>query len=129
MPAPRRNRQSKGVGAVFDGDMTSTLLLSVDPSHNRYRFFRVELTPRECEGVELHRRWGRIGSDGRHAVERFPSPAAARAAHEALLALRSRRGYVDAADEDLARALRLMAHGRAGRRAPRQLQFPNEAGF
>ena len=101
--------------------MAATLLLSVDPARNRFRFFRVELRRREGEVAELHRCWGRIGSEGRHAIERFGSTAAAEQAHEALLRHRARRGYVDAASEDLARVRRLMAHHRAAVRVPAQL--------
>jgi predicted DNA-binding WGR domain protein len=103
--------------------MTQTLLLSVQPEHNRFRFFRVALEERDGH-VELHRWWGRIGTDGRHVIEPFASPAEAQAAHGRLLVRRARRGYITAADEDLRRAQRAMAHRRAARRAPQQLQFP-----
>ena len=108
--------------------MTETLLLSVDPDHNRFRFFRLALEE-ERRPVELHRRWGRVGTDGRHRVERFATVEAARERLRTLLALRTRRGYVDAGREDLHEAARTLAHHRAARRAPRQLQFPLTAGF
>lgn len=48
-----------------------TILLSVDVEANRFRFFVVELRAREDGSAELHRRWGRIGTDGRRGVEHF----------------------------------------------------------
>ena len=112
----------------IDGVMAETLLLSVDPDRNRFRFFRLELEE-NAQPVELHRRWGRVGTDGHHEVERFVTVEAARKRLRTHVAVRVRHGYVDAADEDLREAARALAHRRAARRMPDQLQFPLAAGF
>lgn len=105
-----------------------TLLLSVDPEQNRFRFFRLELEE-HTDRVELHRVWGRIGTEGRREVQRFTSIEAARTELERIVGRRARRGYVEATELDLHRALRTLAHRRAARRAPQQLQFALAAGF
>lgn len=73
-----------------------TILLSVDVEANRFRFFVVELRALEDGSAELHRRWGRIGTDGRHGVEHFSTVRLAEAARAELLERRRRRGYVRA---------------------------------
>lgn len=52
------------------------LLLSLDPARNRFRFFRVELSVCLSGAVELHRQWGRVGTEGR-AIEPYPTLAEA----------------------------------------------------
>lgn len=108
--------------------MAPVLLLSVDASHNRYRFFRVWLRERP-EGWEVNRRWGRIGTRGRHDATTYSSRAGAHAAENGLLRVRGRHGYEVASEEELLRQVRALAHRRAHQRAPRQLQFPLEEGF
>lgn len=73
-----------------------TIMLSVEPEANRFRFFVVELCPLEDGSAELHRRWGRIGTEGRHSVEHFSTVRLAEAARAELLQRRRRRGYVRA---------------------------------
>lgn len=73
-----------------------TVLVSVKPEENRFRFFVIELRALPDGSAELHRRWGRIGTEGRHASEAFSTLALARAARAALLERRLRRGYVRA---------------------------------
>lgn len=73
-----------------------TILLSVDPEANRFRFFVVELYALDDGSAELHRRWGRIGTDGRHSVEHFSTVRLAEAARAELIERRRRRGYVRA---------------------------------
>jgi len=109
--------------------LETSLLLSVDVDENRFRFFAIELRERDDGVVEIRRRWGRVGTDGRVGVEVFEDEAQARAAWDALLRRRVKRGYVSAASADLRAARRLLAWHRSRRRDPRQLAFPLAAGF
>lgn len=70
-----------------------TILLSVDPAANRFRFFAIVLRRLPDGGAELHRRWGRIGTVGRHEVEEFSTVRLAETARAALIGRRRRRGY------------------------------------
>lgn len=70
-----------------------TILLSLDPAANRFRFFAIVLRRLSDGGAELHRRWGRIGTEGRHEVEEFSTVALAEGARAALIDRRRRRGY------------------------------------
>ena len=76
-----------------------TILLSINPAQNRFRFFALVLRRLSDGGAELHRRWGRLGTEGRHEVESFSTARLAEAARADLIARRSRRGY------DIARSL------------------------
>lgn len=76
-----------------------TILLSIDPAQNRFRFFAIGLRRLPDGGAELHRRWGRLGTEGRHEVESFSTARLAEAARADLIARRRRRGY------ELARSL------------------------
>lgn len=71
-----------------------TILLSTDPEANRFRFFVIELHRREDGSATLHKRWGRIGTEGQHAIEEFSTAALAEGARAALIDRRVRRGYV-----------------------------------
>lgn len=68
------------------------VLASVDADRNRFRFYVLELA-RDGTGVLLRIRWGRLGTNGREAIERFPSRAAADDACMRLVARREQRGY------------------------------------
>lgn len=109
--------------------LATSLLLSVDVDANRFRFFAVELHPRDCGGAEIRRRWGRVGTEGRVGVEVFTDVDAARAAWEALLRRREKRGYTVATEAELRSARRLLAWRRSFRREPWQLTFPAAVGF
>lgn len=76
-----------------------TILLSINPAQNRFRFFAIVLRRLSDGGAELHRRWGRLGTEGRHEVESFSTARLAEAARADLIARRRRRGY------DIARSL------------------------
>ncbi|MEP3846263.1 MAG: WGR domain-containing protein [Paracoccaceae bacterium] len=43
----------------------------VDSETNMYRFYRLRLMPDLFGGVSLLRKWGRIGTQGRHMIELF----------------------------------------------------------
>jgi len=73
-----------------------TILLSVEPETNRFRFFVIELRRLPDGSAELHRRWGRIGTQGRHEVEEFSTVPLAETARRTLIERRRRRGYVRA---------------------------------
>ena len=73
-----------------------TVLLSIDPEANRFRFFVLELRERDDGSAELHRRWGRIGTEGSHDVEEFSTVRLAESARASLIERRTRRGYVRA---------------------------------
>lgn len=73
-----------------------TILLSVEPETNRFRFFVIELRRLPDGTAELHRRWGRIGTQGRHEVEEFSTVRLAESARRGLIERRQRRGYVRA---------------------------------
>ena len=85
-----------------------TILLSVDPARNRFRFFAIVLRRLPDGGAELHRRWGRLGTQGRHEVESFSTARLAEAARADLIARRRRRGY------ELARSLPVSGGGDFG---------------
>ncbi|MDX2086354.1 MAG: WGR domain-containing protein [Kofleriaceae bacterium] len=104
------------------------VLVSVDPSSNRWRFFALAIEP-QGSAARLVVRWGRLGTDGRRDEHHFASMADAEAERARLLALRARRGYVVADERALARARRALGAYRAAHRAPAQLAFPAAAGF
>lgn len=70
-----------------------TVLRSVDPSANRFRFYVLQLRV-VPSGVELVRRWGRVGTPGRTRIERFPALAHAEDARARLVQQKTGRGYV-----------------------------------
>lgn len=71
-----------------------TILLSVDPETNRFRFFVLELRRRDDGSAELHKRWGRIGTERQHAIEEFSTVRLAETTRAALIDRRLPRGYV-----------------------------------
>ena len=85
-----------------------TALLSVDPTTNRFRFFVVELRA-EVGGAVLLKRWGRVGTAGRRATERFDNVETAQEAFAVLLEKRARHGYVESGAGPLSVALRVEA--------------------
>ncbi len=70
-----------------------TVLYSVEPDDNRFRFFVIEQREAPEGRVALVRRWGRVGTQGQLAVGATGAPDAIAQAHEALLARRLARGY------------------------------------
>ena len=70
-----------------------TVLYSLEPDDNRFRFFVIEQREAPEGRVALVRRWGRVGTQGQLAVDATGAPDAIAQAHEALLARRLKRGY------------------------------------
>ncbi|MBZ0117980.1 MAG: WGR domain-containing protein [Sandaracinaceae bacterium] len=70
-----------------------TVLHSLEPEDNRFRFFVIEQRPEPEGRVALVRRWGRLGAQTRMAVATVDTPDAIAQAHETLLARRLLRGY------------------------------------
>lgn len=59
-----------------------------------WRFYSLTLQPTLLGGVDLIRRWGRIGTQGGSTLtETYPDEASAQAALAKLAALKRRRGY------------------------------------
>lgn len=69
------------------------ILRRIDPSRNMARFYALSLEPSLFGDVAMVRRWGRIGTHGRQAIELHPDVPSARAALERLLRAKRRRGY------------------------------------
>ena len=60
-----------------------------------WRFYSLTLQPTLLGGVDLVRRWGRLGTQGGSMLtETYPDEASAQAALEKLAARKRRRGYV-----------------------------------
>lgn len=69
-------------------------LRRIDPSRRMWRFYSLTLQPTLLGGVDLVRRWGRLGtSGGSMRTDTFPDEASAQAALEKLAARKRRRGY------------------------------------
>jgi predicted DNA-binding WGR domain protein len=69
-------------------------LRRIDPSRGMGRFYSLTLQPTLLGGVDLVRRWGRLGtSGGSMLTEAYPDEASAQAALEKLAARKRRRGY------------------------------------
>jgi predicted DNA-binding WGR domain protein len=75
---------------------TSLSLRRIRPERNERRFYHMEVTIDLFGTVLLQRRWGRIGTDGRHWAEPFSDAATAEAALIRLATTKRRRGYRDA---------------------------------
>ncbi|MCC6877375.1 MAG: WGR domain-containing protein [Sandaracinaceae bacterium] len=93
-------RQSWGLHAVrrpggpsAPMPLRRTVLHSLEPDDNRFRFFVIEQREAPEGRVVLVRRWGRVGTQGQLAVDATGAPDAIAQAHEALLARRLKRGY------------------------------------
>jgi len=70
-------------------------LRRIDPAKGLWRFYSLSLQPCLLGGVDLVRRWGRLGTiGGSTLIETYPDEAAAQAALEKLAARKRRRGYV-----------------------------------
>ncbi len=71
-------------------------LHSIDPQTNRYRWYAMHLQFCLGGGVDLIRRWGRLGEgEGREKVDHFKTEAEALQAIEQLLGRRYDHGYED----------------------------------
>ena len=66
---------------------------SIDPTRNRFRWYLLDLQPDLFGGVNLVRRWGRIGSPGKASSEHFADHEAANAALDAAVQRRRKRRY------------------------------------
>jgi predicted DNA-binding WGR domain protein len=75
--------------------MTSRMMVlhSIEAADNRFRFFVLELRPQPDGRHELARRWGRIGTEGRRAIELVGDLSDVTAAFDRLLKRRLARGY------------------------------------
>lgn len=57
----------------------------IDPDARMARFYSIELAPTLFGEVTVLRRWGRIGSRGRTAIDTWPSTGEAKAAANRIL--------------------------------------------
>ena len=81
---------------MSSGQPSLVHLRRIDPERGMWRFYSLTLQPTLLGGVDLIRRWGRIGTQGGSVlVETYPDEASAQAALERLAALKRRRGYAD----------------------------------
>ena len=70
-------------------------LIRVRPERDEARFHQMEVWPDLFGRALLVRRWGRIGTKGRHRFDPHPDPGAAINALARLAHARRRRGYRD----------------------------------
>ena len=69
-------------------------LRRIDPSRGMWRFYSLTLQPTLLGGVDLIRRWGRVGTTGGSVkTDTFPDEASAQVALDRLAARKRRRGY------------------------------------
>jgi len=68
-------------------------LVSVDPTRNRARVYRLAWQPNLWGGGVLIRAWGRIGASEHSLCTAYPDRASAQPAIRRLLARRLRHGY------------------------------------
>jgi predicted DNA-binding WGR domain protein len=69
-------------------------LRRIDPGRDMGRFYSLTLQPTLLGGVDLVRRWDRLGASGGAVLtEAYPDEASAQAALEKLAARQRRRGY------------------------------------
>ncbi len=68
-------------------------LESIDPDHNRFRFFLLRWQPTLWNGPALVRTWGRVGAAGRSRVVVVPEGSDPRDAIRRMLHRRLRHGY------------------------------------
>lgn len=64
-----------------------------DGARNMARFYALSLAPTLWGEVALVRRWGRIGTAGRQAIDTHPDADTALAALHRLAGIKTRRGY------------------------------------
>ena len=71
-------------------------LRRIEPHRRMWRYYALAVQPTLFGGVDVIRRWGRIGTQGRgqELAERFADQAAAEAALETWKAKKRRRGYI-----------------------------------
>ena len=77
--------------------MTAIELRRLDPSRNMRRFYRLDIEPDLFGGALLMKTWGRIGTRGRVAAERYDNQGIALAALQNHAECKRRRGYADMA--------------------------------
>lgn len=70
-------------------------LHSIDPTTNRFRWYSLQLQPRLFGGVDLIRRWGRLGqTGGTERIDHLPDQSTAALHIHRTLRVRERHGYV-----------------------------------
>ena len=70
------------------------LLTSVDPDKNRARWYTLAVQPRLFGGVDVIRRWGRLGNNGGSEMsEAFDTEEQAATRVDAIIRQRLARGY------------------------------------
>ena len=71
-------------------------LRRIEPRRRMWRFYALALQPTLFGGVDVIRRWGRVGTRGRGQalVESFADQDAARSALETWTMKKRRRGYI-----------------------------------
>ncbi len=68
---------------------------SIDPSANRFRWYSLEIQPCLFGGVDLIRRWGRIGQHGgAQRADNFPDEQTAAVHVQKAIRRREQRDYV-----------------------------------
>lgn len=77
----------------MDTDPAPLHLHRFDAARNMARFYALSLAPTLWGEVALVRRWGRIGTAGRQAIDTHPDAEAALAALHRLAGIKTRRGY------------------------------------
>ena len=71
-----------------------TTLTRIEPKQNMARFYYIEILPDLFGGVQLVRKWGRIGADGgQECREYFPDYQTAQVRHDELHNQKVKRGY------------------------------------
>lgn len=73
--------------------VVGSILRSVEPARNRFRFYRMWEQANLFGGLDLLIAWGRIGKAPRERTEHFEGPAALDHRARELLARRRRHGY------------------------------------
>ena len=73
--------------------MTPVELRRIDTTRNMRRFYRLDIERDLFGGFMLLKQWGRIGTQGRVAAERYVSEALAAEALQRQAVKKKRRGY------------------------------------
>lgn len=68
----------------------------IDAARNMARFYMLSLEPTLFGEVAVLRHWGRIGSRGRQALSLYPTLVEAKTMLARQVALRRKRGYIEA---------------------------------
>ena len=74
--------------------MAATHLQKINPPHNEYRFYSMQVQMDLFGGVSLIREWGRIGRAGQVRIDHHRNHDAALAALHHLYQKKSLRGYL-----------------------------------